>query len=97
MVNGYAYIGTKDINFDSSINYDNGIKIPFESQEFKIANRNSILLCIEGGSAGRKIGYLDQDVCFGNKLSTITSFIVYSKYIFYLLQSKLLFNFFKIF
>ena len=96
MVNGYAYIGTKDVNFDSSINYDNGIKIPFESQKFKIAHRNSILLCIEGGSAGRKIAYLDQDVCFGNKLSTITSFIVNSKYIYYLLQSTLLFNFFKI-
>ena len=96
VVNGYAYIGTKDVNFDSSINYDNGIKIPFESQKFKIAHRNSTLLCIEGGSAGKKIGYLDQDVCFGNKLATITSFIVNSKYIFYLLQSTLLFNFFKI-
>ena len=95
-MNGYAYIGTKDVNFDSSINYDNGIKIPFESQKFKIAHRNSTLLCIEGGSAGRKIGYLDQDVCFGNKLATITSFIVNSKYIFYVLQSTLLFNFFKI-
>ena len=96
VVNGYAYIGTKDVNFDSSINYDNGIKIPFEAQKFKIAHRNSTLLCIEGGSAGRKIGYLDQDVCFGNKLATITSFIVNSKYIFYVLQSTLLFNFFKI-
>ena len=96
MVNGYAYIGTKDVNFDNSINYDNGIKIPFEAQKFKIAHRNSTLLCIEGGSAGRKIGYLEQDVCFGNKLATITSFIVNSKYIFYLLQSTLLFNFFKI-
>ena len=95
-MNGYAYIGTKDVNFDSSINYDNGIKIPFESQKFKIAHRNSTLLCIEGGSAGRKIGYLDKDVCFGNKLATITSFIVNSKYIFYVLQSTLLFNFFKI-
>ena len=52
---GYNYIATKDISFNSNINYNNGVKIPFENN-FKIAKKNSSLLCIEGGSAGRKIG-----------------------------------------
>ena len=65
---GWFYIGTKDVNFDQTINYDNGIKIPFEKDNFRIAPKNTVLLCIEGGSAGRKIAFTNQDVCFGNKL-----------------------------
>ena len=51
---GRFYIGTKDVNFDQTINYDNGIKIPFEKDNFRIAPKNTVLMCIEGGSAGRK-------------------------------------------
>ena len=32
---------------DRKINYDNGIKIPFNKTKFKIAPTNSVLLCIE--------------------------------------------------
>ena len=52
-------------------------------------------MCIEGGSAGRKIGYLNQDVCFGNKLACFDSIIVEPKYIYYFLQSKYLKKFFE--
>ena len=42
---GFDYIGTKDISFNNSINYDNGVKIPFKTT-FKIAPTNTSLLCI---------------------------------------------------
>ncbi|HJF83900.1 restriction endonuclease subunit S [Helicobacter pullorum] len=86
--NGLNYIGTKDINSDTNIHYENGIKIPPQMQvEFKIARKNSSLLCIEGGSAGKKIGFLEQDVCFGNKLCCFDTFFANKKFIFYFLQN----------
>ena len=68
VVEGRNYIGTKDLLFGHSFNYENGVKIPFDETNFRIANRGDILLCIEGGSAGRKIGILEEDVNYGNKL-----------------------------
>ena len=44
-------------------------------------------MCIEGGSAGRKIAILNQDVCFGNKLCCFSPFVEIGRYIFYYLQS----------
>lgn len=87
---GYNYIATKDISFSNVINYENGIKIPKNEDKFKIAPKNSILLCIEGGSAGRKIGILKEDVCFVNKLC---AFVIKDKYlnhmfVYYYLQSS---------
>ena len=87
LTNGYNYIGTKDVSFDHTVNYNNGVKIPFEQSNFKIAHKFTPLLCIEGGSAGRKIGILQEDVCFGNKLCAFESFGVDPKYIYYFLQS----------
>lgn len=87
--NGYNYIATKDISFSNVINYENGIKIPKDEDKFKIAPKNSILLCIEGGSAGRKIGILKEDVCFVNKLCAFVIKYKYLNYMFvyYYLQS----------
>ena len=70
---GRNYIGTKDLAFDHSFNYENGVKIPFDEINFRIANRGDVLLCIEGGSAGRKIGILEEDVNYGNKLCRFSS------------------------
>ena len=70
---GYSFIATKDVGFNHIIDYENGIYIPYGMEEFKIAPNGSILMCMEGGSAGRKIGILEQDVCFGNKLCCFTS------------------------
>ena len=64
---GWDFIATKDVGFDHVINYQNGIRIPFQESDFKVAPAGSVLLCMEGGSAGKKIGILDRDVCFGNK------------------------------
>lgn len=85
LTGGYNYIATKDIGFDSIINYENGVKIPFTRKDFKIAPKNTPLLCIEGGSAGRKLGFLSEDVCFGNKLCAFVS--PFPRWIYYYLQS----------
>ena len=46
------------------------------------------MLCIEGGSAGRKIGFINQDVCFVNKLCCFHSDYLSNLYLFYYLQSR---------
>ena len=87
-VDGINYIATKDVNFDNTINYDNGIRIPDNYlSKFKISYFNSVLLCLEGGSAGRKIGLLEQDVCFGNKLCSLSFYYGENKWLYYFLQS----------
>jgi type I restriction enzyme S subunit len=82
---GLPFIATKDVGFDSSIDYQNGVRIPFnETNQFKIAPSNTPLICAEGGSAGRKISFTNQDVCFGNKLFAFApNKNVDSKYVFY--------------
>ena len=93
--NGYNYIGTKDVGFDNQINYNNGVKIPFAEMGFKIAPKNAVLLCIEGGSAGRKIGVTREDVCFGNKLCCFYSKTICNEFIYIYLQSPLFKKLFK--
>ena len=92
-IKGRDYIGTKDVGFDRTITYNNGVNIPYDS-EFRIAPSNKILLCIEGGSAGRKIAITDREVNFGNKLACFNTFVVNDLYLFSILQSS---EFFKIF
>ena len=87
-VHGRYYIGTKDVGFDNKIKYDNGISIPKQYENnFRIAPAYSVLMCIEGGSAGKKIAINNQDVCFGNKLCCFSPFVGIQKYIYYYLQS----------
>ena len=89
---GWDFIATKDIGFDHVINYQNGIRIPFQEAEFKVAPAGSVLLCMEGGSAGKKIGILDRDVCFGNKLCCFTPITVHNTYLYYYLQCPQFFS-----
>ena len=85
---GRYYIGTKDVGFDNKVFYNNGVSIPKQYEhDFRIAPKDSILMCIEGGSAGRKIAILNQDVCFGNKLCCFSPFVEIGRYIYYYLQS----------
>jgi len=88
--NGLPYIATKNVSYNRSINYENGIKVPYEEiNSFRIAKKDSILICAEGGSAGRKIGHLSQDVCFVNKLFALaTNDDVLSRYVFYWYQNN---------
>ena len=84
---GLNFIATKDVEFDNSIVYDNGVKIS-DYENFKIAPANTSLLCIEGGSAGRKLGFTREKVCFGNKLCAFVDKVCVPKYIYYYLQSN---------
>ena len=85
------YISSKDLELDKSIiNYENGIRIPKVLKDFKIANENTSLLCIEGGSAGRKLAFTDQKVCFVNKLACFSNNKnCISKYLFYTIRGNL--------
>ncbi len=85
------YISSKDIDRNFSIvNYDSGLKIPLDSSKFKVAPKNACLICIEGGSAGRKIAFTNEKVCFVNKLACIYSAKkANNKFIFYSLKGDL--------
>ena len=93
-VNGRDFIATKDVGFDRTIVYNNGVNIPYDSA-FKIAPSGKVLICIEGGSAGRKIAITDRDVCFGNKLACFDTIIISDLYLFYILQSNEFLSIFK--
>jgi len=90
---GFHYIGTKDVMFDGKgINYNTGVKIPFNDKKFKTTKENSILMCIEGGSSGKKYAMTNKEICFGNKLlaSEINSKL--SPYFFYQYYQSQLFS-----
>jgi len=86
---GIPYIGTKDVAFDTEVTYDSGVVIPEDdSSKFRLAPANSTLICAEGGSAGRKIGFTSRAVHFGNKLYAIVpSKALESKFVFYFFRS----------
>lgn len=68
-VEGLPYIATKDVGYGfEPLDYDNGICIPPDEEKFRIAHQGAVLICAEGGSAGKKCGLTDRDICFGNKL-----------------------------
>lgn len=68
-VEGLPYIATKDVGYGfDPLDYDNGICIPRDEEKFRIAHQGAVLICAEGGSAGKKCGLTDRDICFGNKL-----------------------------
>lgn len=68
-VEGVPYIATKDIGYGfDPLDYDNGICIPLDEEKFRVAHQGAVLICAEGGSAGKKCGLTDRDICFGNKL-----------------------------
>ena len=68
------YISTKDIDAITLVaNYCNGMRVP-KNTIFKVAKKDSTLICIEGGSAGKKISKLSEDSGFVNKLACIDSY-----------------------
>ena len=89
-VDSYTYIGSKNLGRGKSqINYDSGYHIPKSHTKFAVAHIGDTLICIEGGSAGKKFGFVEQDVCFVNKLCCATtqlhkkfSFYYFTSYIF---------------
>jgi len=88
-IDDIAYVSTKDIDYNSqSIEYDNGLRIPKSNTSFKLGKKGSFLLCIEGGSSGKKMGYLEQDVYFVNKLCCFEP-KTNSKFQYYYIQTPL--------
>jgi type I restriction enzyme S subunit len=66
---GLPYIATKDVGYGfDPLDYENGIRIPVSEEQFRVAHKGAVLICAEGGSAGKKCGLTDRDICFGNKL-----------------------------
>ena len=71
-VEGLPFIATKDVGYGfEPLDYSNGISIPLDEPKFKVAKKGAVLICAEGGSAGKKCGITSQDICFGNKLFAI--------------------------
>jgi type I restriction enzyme S subunit len=87
--NGLPYIATKDVGYGlKAMDYKNGIYIPESEEKFKVAHQGAVLICAEGGSAGKKCGITEQDICFGNKLFANELFSgILSKFILYLYLS----------
>ena len=82
------YVSSKDINVERfTVNYNNGLRIPRENNPLKVSTNGSFLMVIEGGSSGKKIVYLNEDVCFVNKLCSFNSG-ENTKYQYYFVQSK---------
>ncbi len=66
---GRPFIATKDIGYGfDAVDYRNGMLVPETDETFRVARAPSVLICAEGGSAGRKIALTDRDISFGNKL-----------------------------
>jgi len=87
-INAIPYIATKDLDATlQMIDYNNGMYIKLDDDSFKRAPSNSILLCIEGGSAGKKIAFTNREVCFINKLCCFYSSVMNNKYIYYYMLS----------
>jgi type I restriction enzyme S subunit len=91
---GLPFIATKDVGYGrAALVYDNGLKVPLCDPRFKVARANAVLICAEGGSAGRKIGVTNCDVCFGNKLyaNEVWEWI-HHRYVFYVYQAPTFFK-----
>ena len=82
---GMPYVATKDVGFDGSIDYQNGIYIPDEHlKDFKVSPVGATLICAEGGSAGRKIAFSSEKCCYVNKLFSLqASEVIFPKFLYY--------------
>lgn len=86
---GLPFIATKDVGNDGVIDYENGVRIP-NYTDFKIAHPDSVFVCAEGGSAGKKVAFVEQEVCFGNKLFDLQpkKALLNGRYLYYFVQSQ---------
>jgi len=86
---GRPFIATKDVGYGlDKIDCANGLLVEYSDERFKIAQANSVLICAEGGSAGRKTGLTDREICFGNKLlANETWSVVSSRFVLYVYLS----------
>lgn len=84
----FPYVSSKDIDVESlTVNYDNGLRIPKKDNRLRVSPNGSFLMVIEGGSSGRKMVFLDREVCYVNKLCSFYS-KENSKFQYYFVQSS---------
>lgn len=82
------YVSSKDINVDFlTVNYNNGLRVPRHNNPLKISPKGSFLMVVEGGSSGKKMVYLEHEVCFVNKLCSFRS-KENTKFQYYFVQSE---------
>ena len=77
---GLNYIGTKDVEFNmAGINYETGVIIPDQEiyTNFRVAPEHSVLVCIEGGSSGKKIGITKKNMFWKQAISLCSIFRFY--------------------
>ncbi len=91
---GLPFIATKDVGYGrDALAYKNGLKVPVGRSDFKVAHAHAVLICAEGGSAGKKVGITDRDICFGNKLYANEVWDgIHPRYVFYLYQAPTFFR-----
>lgn len=66
---GKPFIATKDLDYLGNISEEIEISIPDELQaEFRTTKPGDVLICSEGGSAGRKFAITKTSANYGNKL-----------------------------
>ena len=96
-VEGLPFIATKDVGYGlERLDYENGIRIPRSEHSFKVAHAGAVLMCAEGGSAGKKCGLADQHICFGNKLFANEPYAgISSKFILFVYLAPYFFHSFK--
>jgi type I restriction enzyme S subunit len=94
---GLPFVATKDVDFETHfIDYNNGVRIPIGEKSFRVAHKNSVLICAEGGSSGKKIAFNNRDACFGNKLIAIETFeSILPKFVYYWYLTPTFFEAFK--
>ena len=87
-VDAVPYLSSKDIDVTFlTADYENGMYVKKDDKSFKFAPAGSTLMCIEGGSAGRKKTKLKHQVAFVNKLCCFNPTSVDNSFLFYWLCS----------
>lgn len=82
------YVATKDVDAHTgNIIEHNSLYIKKTDDNFVRAYENDILMCIEGGSAGKKKTFLNRTVCFVNKLCCFHPYGIFPKYLYFILSS----------
>lgn len=94
VVDGRPYIMTPNIGYGCDIeSYDTGFKVPFDDDSYRVARPETPLVCKEGGSAGKKVGFSKQEICFGNKLIALETYADFSpSFVFYFFQSQIFYS-----
>ena len=60
---GLPYIATKDVGYGfDPLDYENGVCIPVGEDKFRVAHEGAVLICAEGGIAGKKGVLRDRDI-----------------------------------